>query len=64
MGKVNNVHRKNDVPVARACGVIIMTKAAQKDSCKFERKLRKFINNEKVSDLNVAIKLKDIKIFS
>ena len=41
-----------------------MTKAAQKDSCKFERDLRKSINNKNFIDLKIAVKLKDIKIFS
>jgi hypothetical protein len=41
-----------------------MTKTAQKDSCKFERNLRKSINNKNFIDLKIAVKMKDIKIFS
>lgn len=39
MSKVNNVRIKNRVAAACAWAVIIMTKAAQKDSCKSERNL-------------------------
>jgi hypothetical protein len=64
MSKVNNVCIKNRVPAACAWAVIIMTKAAQKDSCNSERNLRKSINNKNIIDLNTAINLKSINIFS
>jgi len=64
MRKVNNIRIKNGVPAACAWAVIIMTKAVLKDSCKSERILRKSINNKNVMNLNIAIELKGINIFS
>jgi hypothetical protein len=43
MRRVNNVHIKDGVPADRSWTAIIMTKAVQKVSCKFESKLRKSI---------------------
>jgi hypothetical protein len=64
MHKVNNIHIKDRVPAASAWSVITMTKTAHKGSFKFERNLRKSVNNKNVIDLNIAIKLKIFKIFS
>jgi hypothetical protein len=64
MRKVNNVHTKYSVPAARAWAVIIMTKAAKKDSYTFERKLRKPTNNNKCINLNIAVSFECTKILS